>query len=122
MADKIEVDLNQHVFLVYPRQCILVTSKHEDDVNIITLAWSTVLSHNPPMQGIAISPERYSHDLIKQSRKFIINIPTKDIIQQVVNCGRVTGLITDKFRQFGLTPLESIAFGKNGPPRIAECP
>ncbi|MFX0101423.1 MAG: flavin reductase family protein [Candidatus Hodarchaeota archaeon] len=118
---KISLDLQQHVLLVYPRQAILVTSKSGNEENIVTLAWTSPLSRNPPLQGIAISPKRHSHDLIKESRKFIINIPDRKIIGSVVDCGRSTGRNVDKFEKFNLTPLPSLKLGDDGPSRIAEC-
>jgi flavin reductase (DIM6/NTAB) family NADH-FMN oxidoreductase RutF len=121
-AGKIKVDIDQHVFLVYPRLSILVTSRFGDAVNIGTVAWSTVLSMNPPMQGIAISPKRFTHELITGSGKFIINVPSRAIIKQFALIGRTTGRTVDKFTETGLTPIPSLAWGDDGPPRIAECP
>jgi len=120
--EKVEVDIDQNAFMVYPRQSVLVTSRYGDDVNIITVAWTTVLSFKPPMQGIVISPQRFSHDLISKSKKFIINIPDRSIINQVVQCGRTTGRLMNKFAEIDLTPLHPVALGEYGPPRIAECP
>jgi flavin reductase (DIM6/NTAB) family NADH-FMN oxidoreductase RutF len=86
------------------------------------MAWSTVLSTNPPMQGIVVSPKRYTHKLISESGKFIINVPSRAIIQQVVKTGRMTGRTCNKFEETKLTPMPSLAWGDDGPPRIAECP
>lgn len=121
-SEKVDVDIDQNAFMVYPRQSVLVTSRYGDDVNIVTVAWTTVLSFKPPMQGIVLSPQRYSHELIAKSKKFIINIPDRNIINQVVQCGRSTGRLINKFAEIDLTPLRSIALGEYGPPRIAECP
>jgi flavin reductase (DIM6/NTAB) family NADH-FMN oxidoreductase RutF len=119
--DKISLDLQQHVLLVYPRQAVLVTSKAGNEENIVTLAWTSPLSQNPPLHGIALSPRRHSHALIKESKKFIINIPGRNIIDKVVECGRVTGRNVNKFTKFELTPLPSLGLGDDGPSRIAEC-
>lgn len=118
----VELDIDQHVFAVYPRQAVLVTAALDGASNITTVAWSSVLSQKPPLQGIAISPKRHTHDLIKESKKFIINVPTREIISHVVECGRATGRFKDKFTHAGLTPLPSLALGDNGPKRIEECP
>ncbi|MHA1791417.1 MAG: flavin reductase family protein [Promethearchaeota archaeon] len=122
LPEKVIVDLDQHVFMLYPRQTILVTSRHEDTINIISVAWSTALSQRPPLHGIVLSPKRLSHDLIKKSRKFIINVPKRDLINEIVACGRSTGRVTNKFKQCGLSSLPPLALGDDGPPRIGECP
>nr|MDO8114730.1 flavin reductase family protein [Candidatus Sigynarchaeota archaeon] len=120
--EKVQVDLDQNIFMVYPRQSVLVTSRYGDDVNIITVAWTTILSCKPPMHGIVLSPQRFSHELISKSKKFIINVPDRSIITQVVQCGRLSGRVSKKFDEINLTPIPPVALGEYGPPRIAECP
>lgn len=119
---KVELDLEQHVFLAYPRQTLLVTSRHGQDVNVATFAWSTVLSIRPPLHGLVITPRSFSNTLIQASKRFIINVPDKALIKKVVAIGGVTGREVDKFAAYGLTTLPPLALGEDGPPRIAECP
>jgi hypothetical protein len=38
LPDKVQVDIDQNVFMVYPRQSILVTSAHDGKVNIAAIA------------------------------------------------------------------------------------
>lgn len=119
--EKVCLDVQQHVLLVYPRQVVLVSSRLGNEENIVTLAWTSPLSRNPPLQGIAVSPKRHSHALIKESKKFIVNIPNRKIINKVVECGKTTGRNVNKFEKFDLTPLPSLNLGDDGPSRIAEC-
>ncbi len=122
MPDKVQVDIDQNVFMVYPRQSVLITSSYEGKVNVAVIAWTTVLSCKPPMHGFVISPQRFTHQLVSGSKKFIINIPDRSIISQVVQIGSITGRKVSKFKQVDLTPIPSLAWGDQGPPRIAECP
>ncbi len=86
--------------------------------NIITLAWAMPTSINPPMVAISIAPKRYSHTLIEESKEFIINIPTMELLNETMFCGRVSGRDHDKFKETGLTPLPA----KNvKTPMIKEC-
>ena len=119
---KIDVDLDQNVFMVYPSMSVLITSKFKNEDNILAVSWTTVLSCKPPLHGIVVSPKRHSHELISKSRKFIINIPSKKILHQVVECGKQTGRNISKFEVCSLKRIPSIAFGEHGPPRIEECP
>ncbi|MGV9171204.1 MAG: flavin reductase family protein [Promethearchaeia archaeon] len=107
-----------HIGLLHPRQTILCTVKHQDKANIITLAWTMIISRRPPIVAISVAPQRYSHDLIKKSKLFTINIPTKDILADVFYCGSHSGRNEDKFKKTNLTPLEGISINC---PRIKEC-
>ncbi len=120
--EKVAIDPEQHILMVYPRQAVLVTSGTSTNANITASAWSTPLSIRPPLQGIVISPKRLTHRLILEHKKFVIAIPTREIIKQVIDCGRTTGRTMRKFEEFDLTPLAPLSLGHDGPPRIAECP
>ena len=113
-----EVSLPTANRLLNPGEVILVTSKHEDKVNIITIAWQSPVSHTPPLLCISVGKTRYSHDLIRLSKEFVVNIPTVDILPQVVKCGKVSGKTIDKFAITGLTLINS---SEVYPPRIKEC-
>jgi flavin reductase (DIM6/NTAB) family NADH-FMN oxidoreductase RutF len=42
------------------------------------------------------------HDMIKRGGEFVINIPSRDVINQVVTCGRLSGNDVDKLARTGL--------------------
>ncbi|MBD3213880.1 MAG: flavin reductase family protein, partial [Candidatus Lokiarchaeota archaeon] len=113
-----EISKTKHLRLLHPRQVILCTCKDEKHDNIITLAWSMIVSRNPPIVAISVSPKRYSHNLIKKSKGFTINVPTKKIISEVYYCGSHSGRNIDKFKETDLTRLDGI---KIDCPRIKEC-
>jgi flavin reductase (DIM6/NTAB) family NADH-FMN oxidoreductase RutF len=88
--------------------------------NIITLGEVFNLSvAKPVIVGIAIAPMRYSHELIRTTRQFVVNLPRASMLEQVLKCGTSSGRVTDKFKAFGLTPLPA---SKVKAPLIAECP
>ena len=76
------------------------------------------ISFKPPLIVIGVSPRRYSHRLILETGEFVINIPTKDIVEQTVYCGTVSGRDHNKFKETGLTPVPA---SKVKPPLIKEC-
>ncbi len=105
--------------LLHPRPVVLLTSVGKDGkANIMSAAWVTPLSKNPPLIAVSIGKGRYSHRLIEESGEFVINIPTKDLVKQVELCGRKSGMYLDKFKASGLTakPSKIVA-----PPIIDEC-
>jgi len=86
--------------------------------NVATFAWITSVSSNPEMIAVCLAPKRYTYECIANSKEFVINLPTADIVDAVWFCGKHSGRDTDKFKETGLTPLDST---KVKPPRIKEC-
>ena len=116
---KVEVDLSLAHRLLHPRHVVLVSCVDKaGKANIVTLAWSMPTSHNPPMLTVSISPKRYSHQLIQETREFVVNIPTMDIVKETLLCGRTTGRKYDKFKEARLTPIPAKMVQ---PPIIKEC-
>lgn len=106
--------------MLFPTPVVLVTSVDEEEkANIITLAWTGVVNSDPPMVGISIRPERYSHGNIQRIKEFVINIPSQGLVRKVDACGVLSGREVDKFSRVGLTPIPS---EKVKPPLIDECP
>jgi len=107
--------------IVYPTPAALVTCvDREGKPNIITLAevFHPCIA-NPTMIGLAIAPQRYSNRLIRETREFVVNFPTVDLVEKVDGCGCVSGRDVDKFERFGLTPMPAKHVK---PPLIKECP
>lgn len=105
-AEKVDVSLSLAYRLLYPRNTVLVSCvDRTGKANIITLAWSMPLSHNPPLVGVSIAPERYSHRLIEQTGEFVVNVPTMEIVKETLWCGKVSGRDEDKFGLARLTPM-----------------
>ncbi len=105
--------------LLFPTPVVLVTCLDEaGKPNIITLAWAGVVNSNPPMIGVSIRPERYSHACVKQSKEFVVNLPSEEMVRKVDACGVLSGRETDKFAAMGWkqTPAEQVK-----PPLIDEC-
>ena len=106
--------------LLFPTPVVLVTCVNEaGKPNIITLAWVGVVNSDPPMIGISIRPERYSHACVKQSREFVVNLPSEEMVRKVDACGVLSGRETDKFCSMG---WKQVTAQKVRPPLIDECP
>lgn len=104
---------------VFPCPVALLTCRAPDGRdNIITLAWVGVACSDPPMVTVAIRPQRHSHPIVVSTGQFVLNIPSKDILQKVDFCGMHSGRELDKFEAAGLTaePAQSV-----DAPVIAEC-
>lgn len=103
---------------------VLVGTGKGDDSNLITVAMVHVFSIDPPMIGIGIAPERHSYSLLREMPEFTINVPSKEQLDYVLNCGKVSGKDIDKFSKFRLTREESKEISVPGVkefPFIIEC-
>jgi len=106
--------------LLFPTPVVLVTCVDgKGRPNIITLAWAGVVNSEPPMIGISIRPDRYSHGCIKGIREFVVNLPSEEMVRGVDACGVVSGRETDKF---DLTGWKAVPADKVKAPLIDECP
>jgi flavin reductase (DIM6/NTAB) family NADH-FMN oxidoreductase RutF len=105
---------------LFPCPVALVTCVDSaGEPNIITLAWIGTVCSEPPMIGLGIRPTRYSHKLIKNSKEFIVNIPSSKILKETDYCGITSGKDTNKFSETGLTQEQA---EKVKAPLICECP
>lgn len=106
--------------MLYPLPVVMVSVADKDGHNnIITIAWAGTVCSNPPMVSISVRPERYSYDIIKETKEFVINLTTKDLTYATDYCGVKSGRDVDKFKEMGLTALP----GKEvKAPLIAESP
>jgi flavin reductase (DIM6/NTAB) family NADH-FMN oxidoreductase RutF len=90
--------------LLEPGPVVLLTTARAGKANVMPMSWYSMLEFEPPLVGCVVSNRNHSYGLLKASRECVINIPTADLAKQVVSCGNSTGLRTDKFGKFGLTP------------------
>lgn len=119
MSEKIDVDIQSSFRLIHPMHTVLVSCVGKTEKpNVITLAWAMPTSINPPLVAISIAPRRHSHSLIEETKEFVVNIPTMEILEETLFCGRMSGKDHDKFRETGLTPLPA---KQVKPPIIKEC-
>ncbi|MEM2118033.1 MAG: flavin reductase family protein [Candidatus Bathyarchaeia archaeon] len=119
MSEKVNVNPSSASRLLHPMHTVLVSCIGKNGKpNIITLAWAMPTSINPPLVAISISPRRHSHSLIEETKEFVVNIPTINILKETLFCGRVSGRDHDKFKEIGLTPLPA---KKVKSPAIKEC-
>lgn len=90
--------------ILLPRPVVVATCVDgEGNPNAITLAWCTPVSHNPLIVAIAISPRRYSHNLVAEAGEFVLNFPGIELAKEVNWMGRKSGKKYDKFKETGLT-------------------
>lgn len=100
MLKKIKSDIYH---LLHPKMTFFLTSiSKEGKPNVMTCAWATPASEEPPIVIICVSKDSYTSELIKQTKEFVINIPTKKLLSELWICGKTSGRDTDKLAKSGL--------------------
>ncbi len=105
--------------LLAPLPPALVTSGTGDEANILTVAWTGILSTVPPKTYVSVRPSRHSHRLLSENREFVIHLPSTRYVKEVDFCGIYTGAKKNKWKACGFTPTPSQAVAC---PTIAELP
>jgi len=118
MPKRRSLPLSKAYGLLEPGPVVLVTTAHQGRSNIMTQSWHTMMEFEPPLIGCVISARNYSFDLLTASRECVFNIPTAELLKQVVGIGNSSGKKLNKFAKFGLT---SVAAGCVQAPLIDEC-
>jgi flavin reductase (DIM6/NTAB) family NADH-FMN oxidoreductase RutF len=86
----------------YPRAAAVVTVSHNGRKNAMAVAWHCPVSFKPPFYGIAISPKRFTYQLISESKEFGLNFVPFGAISTVASLGGSSGAAIDKFTEFNL--------------------
>ena len=106
--------------MLYPVPAVMVScARKGEKPNIITVAWAGTVCSDPAMVSISVRKERYSHDIIKETGEFVINLTTRKLTRATDYCGVKSGRDVDKFADMHLTSVPSV---KIEAPAIAESP
>jgi flavin reductase (DIM6/NTAB) family NADH-FMN oxidoreductase RutF len=121
---KEEVQIREGLRQLPIRPLYLVSMEQEGKKNIITVGMFAFFSGRPSLVGIGIAPKRYSFELIRKSREFVVNVIDENLIKAVRICGERSGRDIDKFEAAGLTPVKGTkvnAFAIKESPVSIEC-
>lgn len=105
MLKEISLDIYH---LLHPKIAFFLTSiSKKGKPNVMACAWATPVSEEPPIVLVCVSKESYTAGLIRKSKEYVINIPTKKLLKALWICGKTSGRDTDKFKKAGLKILKA---------------
>ena len=55
----------------------VLTCRHGEHINGMIVSWAVQVSHDPPLILVAVHPNRYTHNLMKNSASFALHILEK---------------------------------------------
>src|SRR6266566_7267628 len=88
-----------------PGPIVLVSSAWKKESNIMTMGWHMMMQFSPALFGCYIWDGNHSFEMLRRSKECVINIPTTELVNEVVGIGNCSGSNIDKFKKFGLTPV-----------------
>lgn len=97
---------------------VLVTTAWHGAQNVMPAVFVTPLSIDPPLIGVAVHPARHTHDMIRFSEEFALNIPTRQLLHHVQYLGSVSGAELGKLE---LTKLPTFRARKVDAPLLEGC-
>lgn len=90
--------------MIYPLPVAIIScGRSADEYNLFTTSWMGTLSSDPPTCYISVKPNRHSHQIIKESMEFVINLTTVELLNELDFCGMNSGSSTNKFEDTCLT-------------------
>lgn len=92
--------------MLYPLPAALVTCADQNgNDNLLTVAWTGTVCSDPAMVSISVRKERYSHQMIRETGEFVINLTTAELVRAVDFCGVRSGRDVDKWAEMKLHKL-----------------
>lgn len=74
----------------------------------MTAAWCTRASWDPPLLAISISPRRFTYQLVRRYKGFVIRPVTEDLLEVAMEVfGSMSGREVDKFEFIGVEPVKA---------------
>lgn len=106
--------------MIYPLPAVIVTcGETPDEWNMLTIAWTGIVSSDPAMCYISVRAERASYPILMRTMQFTINLTTVELARSTDWVGVHSAKYYNKWKETGLTPLPG---EKVCSPTIAQSP
>ncbi len=100
---QVETPFTKAVLKKYPEQVVIALAKDANGmVNPITLGWTMLTSHKPPMMAISVGMTRYSLEVIRHAGEFVIAFPSELQGDETLLFGTKSGRDMDKIAESGI--------------------
>lgn len=87
----------------HPEQVALAIAKDQHGkFNPITLGWTMLTSHEPPMIAVSVGLTRYSLEVIRGAGEFVVCFPSSTMTAEALAFGTKSGRDVDKLATSGV--------------------
>ena len=98
-----EIPCEKAYRLLHPRLVSLIVVSGMGRTNVMPVAWTMPVSVEPPLLAIAVSPKRFTYELLRKSGDFTLNVVPVSMVTTVSFLGKVSGRDVDKISRGRLT-------------------
>jgi len=92
-----QIPYDEAITRKYPEQvAIAIVKDAQGKYNPITLGWTMITSHKPPMMVISIGKTRHSLEAIRRAKEFVISFPSSAMAEEALFYGTRSGRDMDK--------------------------
>ncbi|NLK08066.1 MAG: flavin reductase family protein [Firmicutes bacterium] len=107
---QIQRDYKQAILGKYPEGVVIVVAKTpEGRYNPITLGWTMITSHEPPMFAISVGLTRYSRKVIEKAGEFVLSFPSGEMAEAALFYGTNSGRELDKMAEFPVATQPTVS-------------
>ena len=110
-AIRITSEEPESIFQHRPVVATIVTAHAKGRDNALAIGLHTLISHNPPICGIAVMPQKFTYELIAESKEFGVNYMSFQEVKLVCAVGTSTGRKIDKFQKFNIAKDKPVKTG-----------
>lgn len=104
--------------LLSPRLLVVITTKNsKDGANATPVDFCSPVSFNPPIVMVSLNPQIRTHKNIQETGEFVINILSREYVDQMLRCAAKYPEGVNKLQLVGLKQYSSEIVN---PPRIKE--
>ena len=89
--------LQQLITKYVPQGVFVVTVRDGEKINGMTAAWVSQVSFRPRLLSVAIAPQRYTYELLKNSGVFCLNVLGEGQVELAKHFGFKSGREVNKF-------------------------
>ena len=97
-----QASYSEAVTTKYPEQIVIAIARDsKGKYNPITLGWTMIVSHEPPMMAVSIGKTRHSLSAFRHAREFVIAFPSEHQQDEAMLFGTRSGRDMDKLAAAG---------------------
>ncbi len=96
--------------LTKPERIVLIVTYDDKNkrADIMTAGWNTRTSFDPPLIAVSIGKTRYTHQLIKKEKEFVVAVPSEKLKKAALFCGSCSGKDNDKVKELNLKTSQGL--------------
>lgn len=103
-----------------PTPDLLISCKGKNgELNALAVEYAGNCSYDPPMVMVGIVPSRYSHNMVKETGEFVVNLVTEDLKDKYLYLGSHSRKDEDKLEKAGMNVGKGV---KVDAPVLLDCP